>query len=104
MSLSCVWVGLGVLQEQQARQAVVLPYEHQGQGSAYQTGDWKDYLPAAAGGKAGQQHITQAAVPGGLVKQQEGGMLGQIIYTRDSDEEDGGLHDSDEDPDDDLDI
>ncbi|KAL3140510.1 hypothetical protein ABBQ32_005093 [Trebouxia sp. C0010 RCD-2024] len=72
-------------QEQIARQAVVLPYEHQGSGQAYQTGDFKDYLPKAAGGQGngtGQ------------------GSLGHILYVRDSASE----HDSDEDPDDDLDI
>lgn len=72
-------------QEQAARQAVVLPYEHQGVGQAYQTGNFKDYLPKAAGGQgkgAGQDS------------------LGHILYVRDSASE----HDSDEDPDDDLDI
>ena len=72
-------------QEQLARQAVVLPYEHQGAGQAYKTGDFKDYLPQAAGGSgrgAGE------------------GSLGHILYVRDSASE----HDSDEDPDDDLDI
>jgi len=38
------------VQEQLARQAVVLPYKHQGAGQAYKTGDFKDYLPQAAGG------------------------------------------------------
>jgi len=74
-----------VVQEQLARQAVVLPYEHQGAGQAYKTGDFKDYLPQAAGGSgrgAGE------------------GSLGHILYVRDSASE----HDSDEDPDDDLDI
>ena len=74
-----------LVQEQMARQAVVLPYEHQGSAQAYQTGDFKDYLPKAAGGQgkgAGQ------------------GSLGHILYVRDSASE----HDSDEDPDDDLDI
>lgn len=89
-------------QEQQAKQSVVLPYEHQGQGTVYQTGDWKDYLPESAGGRAGQQHITQAAVLGVAATSQPK-QLGQIIYTRDSDDEDG-LHDTDSDPDDDLDI
>jgi len=91
-------------EEQQARQSVVLPYEHQGQGTAYKTGDWKDYLPESAGGRAGQQHISQAAVPGAAAAPVgEPKQLGQIIYTRDSDDEDG-LHDTDSDPDDDLDI
>lgn len=72
-------------QEQAARQAVVLPYEHQGSGQAYQTADFKDYLPKAAGGQG---------------KGTGQGSLGHILYVRDSASE----HDSDEDPDDDLDI
>ena len=54
----------------------------QGQHRAFQTGDFLDYLPKDAGGRA------------------EGTKLGQIHYVRDSDED----FDSDEDPDDDLDI
>ena len=75
-----------LMQEREARQAVVLPYEHQGSGQVYQTGDYRDYLPHAAGGQ-GQRS-------GGTVS------LGHIMYVRDSESE----HDSDEDPDDDLDI
>ncbi|KAL0046127.1 hypothetical protein WJX82_003208 [Trebouxia sp. C0006] len=71
--------------EQLARQAVVLPYEHQGAGQAYKTGDFKDYLPQAAGGSG---------------RGSGEGSLGRILYVRDSASE----HDSDEDPDDDLDI
>lgn len=76
---------LSVLQEREARQAVILPYEHQGAGRAYQTDDYKDYLPHSAGGQGkgtGQD------------------LLGHIMYVRDSESD----HDSDEDPDDDLDI
>ena len=73
------------VQEQAARQAVVLPYEHQGGGQAYQTADFKDYLPRAAGGQS---------------KGAGEGALGHILYVRDTASE----HDSDEDPDDDLDI
>lgn len=88
-------------QERKAREAVVLPYEHMGRAKAYQTGDWKDYLPVAAGGRASGAHGAEAAgAPAGMQPAQ----LGAITYVRDSDEEDGGLHDSDEDPDDDLDI
>ncbi|KAL0019744.1 hypothetical protein WJX77_011084 [Trebouxia sp. C0004] len=71
--------------EHMARQAVVLPYEHQGAGQAYKTGDFKDYLPQAAGGSG---------------RGSGAGSLGHILYVRDSASE----HDSDEDPDDDLDI
>ena len=77
--------GSASVQEQAARQSVVLPYEHQGAGQAYQTGDFKDYLPKAAGGQG---------------KGTGEGALGHILYVRDS----GSEHDSDEDPDDDLDI
>lgn len=72
-------------QEEEARQRVVLPYEHQGQSSAYSTGDFLDYLPPAAGGHG---------AGGGQ------GKLGHIMYVRDSDND----ADSDEDPDADLDI
>jgi elongator complex protein 5 len=70
--------------EEKARREVQLPYEHRGEGSRYGTGDYRDYLPEAAGGR-------RAA----------GGQLGHILYVRDSDSEEP---DSDEDPDDDLDI
>lgn len=73
------------MQERRARQAVILPYEHQGSGRIYQTGDFRDYLPHAAGGQG---------------KGTGEGALGHILYVRDSESE----HDSDEDPDDDLDI
>lgn len=72
-------------QERAARDAVVLPYEHQGGGSAYSSNDARDYLPPAAGGRG-----AGAGESG----------LGHILYVRDSEEE----YDSDEDPDDDLDI
>jgi hypothetical protein len=82
-----------------------LPYEHQGAGDAYRTGDWKDYLPRAAGGTgaAGAQHTAHVQLLDDAPAQ-PAARLGTITYTRDSDEENGGLHDSDEDPDDDLDI
>lgn len=73
------------LQEREARQAIILPYEHQGAGRAYQTDNYRDYLPHAAGGHS---------------KGSGTGELGHIMYIRDSESE----YDSDEDPDDDLDI
>lgn len=72
-------------EERAAKRSVLLPFEHQGGGQAYQTGDFKDYLPPAAGGRA---------MGSGADK------LGHILYVRDSASE----YDSDEDPDDDLDI
>lgn len=71
-------------QEIAAKTAVKLPYEHRGDGSRYQTNDYRDYLPPEAGGH-------------GLSDKK----LGHILYVRDSDSEEP---DSDEDPDDDLDI
>ena len=90
----------------------MLPFVHQGQGAAYQTSDWKDYLPTAAGGRGGQAHQpvpvgaaqTGAGGGAGVAAQQQLPQLGAILYARDSADENGGLHDSDEDPDDDLDI
>ena len=88
-------------QEQAAKQLVRLPYEHQGQGIQYQTGDFRDYLPGPAGGHAGGQHPQDAPRSSGSGGDPAGaGRLGHILYVRDSEEE----HDSDEDPDDDLDI
>jgi hypothetical protein len=75
-----------VLQERAAKAAVQLPYVHQGGGKAYASGDARQYLPPAAGGYG-------PGVDGP-------GKLGHILYVRDSEEE----HDSDEDPDDDLDV
>mmetsp|Transcript_26763 Transcript_26763/g.79480 ORF Transcript_26763/g.79480 Transcript_26763/m.79480 type:complete len:403 (-) Transcript_26763:79-1287(-) len=80
-------------QERAAKEHVRLPYEHQGDAARYQTGQWKDYLPVSAGGMAGAQHHSDHAAA-------EVTKLGHILYVRDSEEE----HDSDEDPDDDLDI
>lgn len=71
-------------EERRAKTNVVLPYEHQGHQDAYQTNDYRDYLPAEAGGHGPSGH------------------LGHIVYIRDSDSD--GEYDSDEDPDDDLDI
>ncbi|KAF5833055.1 hypothetical protein DUNSADRAFT_10761 [Dunaliella salina] len=128
-------------QEREARDAVVLPYEHQGQHGQYRTSDWRDYLPPSAGGRnpANAQHARHLAParpsvphpaapandnataqpdsmngPETSAQQQQAGKgqavgeaLGRILYVRDSDDgaaSDGGLLDSDEDPDDDLDI
>ncbi len=116
---ACVGVGVACVQERRARDEVVLPYEHRGTSAPYQTRDWRTYLPAAAGGTSGAAtHAPHVVVPPpapsspspGLEQQQQqqpqhaAGQLGEIHYMRDSDEENGGLHDSDEDPDDDLDI
>lgn len=71
-------------EEESARARVSLPYEHQGQGARYDPGtDFRQYLPPEAGGTAGG-----------------GRRLGHILYLRDS----GSEADSDEDPDDDLDL
>ncbi len=89
-----------------AREAVRLPYEHQGQAKQYQTEDFRDYLPTAAGGYAAGQHaqdidaVAAAAASAAAPSAPEVSRLGHILYVRDSEEE----HDSDEDPDDDLDI
>ena len=68
-----------------ARQAVVLPYEHQGVGPAYNTGDFKSYLPQAAGDSG---------------KGTGKGALGHILHVRNG----ASKNDSDEDLDNDLDI
>jgi hypothetical protein len=76
-------------EEEEARRRVQLPYEHHGEGGKWQTGDWKDYLPVVAGGRGGEVHSSDHSG------------LGRILYVRDSDSSEP---DSDEDPDDDLDI
>lgn len=76
-------------EEEEARRRVQLPYEHRGEGGKWQTGDWKDYLPVTAGGRGGEVHSSDHSG------------LGRILYVRDSDSSEP---DSDEDPDDDLDI
>lgn len=77
------------LQERAARAAVQLPYVHQGASKTYTAEDARQYLPPAAGGFGP-----------GVDDGAGSGRLGHILYVRDSEEE----HDSDEDPDDDLDI
>jgi hypothetical protein len=74
-----------LIQEHERKGAVVLPWQHQGSGTAYSTDDFRAYLPPAAGG-----HGSGSGEDG----------LGHIQYVRDSSES----ADSDEDPDDDLDI
>ncbi|WIA16289.1 hypothetical protein OEZ85_012992 [Tetradesmus obliquus] len=76
-------------QERAARAAVQLPYVHQGASKTYTAEDARQYLPPAAGGFGP-----------GVDDGAGSGRLGHILYVRDSEEE----HDSDEDPDDDLDI
>jgi hypothetical protein len=73
------------LQEQELRGQVVLPYQHKGEQSNFASGQFKSYLPPAAGGYG---------------KGAGADKLGHILYVRDSDND----YDSDEDPDDDLDI
>lgn len=72
------------------------------QGAAYQTGDFRDYLPPEAGGRAGSRpHSALSMAAGGAAAAAgDAQRLGHILYVRDSSSD----HDSDEDPDDDLDI
>ena len=90
-------------EERRAKEQVKMPFEHQGEGKAlYNTGDFRDYLPRAAGGVSSKhQHQIDHRMRNDEDK--EGGevmRLGHINYIRDSESE--GY--SDEDPDDDLDI
>jgi hypothetical protein len=88
-------------EEKRAKEQVKMPFQHQGEGKAlYGTGDFRDYLPKAAGGVSSKQqhqidHRADEDEGGGEVSR-----LGHINYVRDSESE--GY--SDEDPDDDLDI
>lgn len=97
LSVSCMFqptsdpgmcYGMVCVQERAAKAAVQLPYEHQGAGGVAAVADARQYLPPAAGGFGP-----------GAEDQLGSGKLGHILYVRDSEEE----HDSDEDPDDDLD-
>lgn len=63
-------------------------------------GDYKDYLPAAAGGRGGTTHVPESGAGSGAGGALPAPRLGMIHYVRDSDNE----PDSDDDPDDDLDI
>ncbi|KAI3813482.1 hypothetical protein L1987_18207 [Smallanthus sonchifolius] len=76
--------------ERNDRAKVVLPFEHQETGKSVQIYD---------GRKSGKHESN--VVPVEEVKKHEGSGRGEIIYFRDSDDE---MPDSDEDPDDDLDI
>ncbi|CAN0852238.1 Elongator complex protein 5 [Linum grandiflorum] len=81
--------------EKMERAKVVLPFEHQGTGKPIQIYDGRKSLAP--------EGVTEAVVPGGdsQSKPEESSGGGEIIYFRDSDDE---RPDSDEDPDDDLDI
>ncbi|CAA7410432.1 unnamed protein product [Spirodela intermedia] len=82
--------------ERMDREKVVLPFEHQGNGKAVRIYDGRrstEELGPTGGGEAAE--LGRAVGSGG-------GGKGEIHYVRDSDEEE--LPDSDEDPDDDLDI
>ncbi|KAK7385526.1 hypothetical protein VNO78_31248 [Psophocarpus tetragonolobus] len=72
------------------RSNVVLPFEHQGNGEPIQIYD----------GRRSLEENSSEANPTSSGKKEDSGM-GEIIYFRDSDDE---MPDSDEDPDDDLDI
>ncbi|KAG2484813.1 hypothetical protein HYH03_016464 [Edaphochlamys debaryana] len=101
-------------EERRAKQAVVLPYQHQGHArgataAAYAAGDHEAYLPPAAGGRgpgAGRGGAGSGAAAAAVAGAgREGGgtadaPLGHILYVRDSASE----ADSDQDLDEDLDI
>ncbi|CAJ2652512.1 unnamed protein product [Trifolium pratense] len=76
--------------EQIDRAKVVLPFEHQGNGKPIQIYDGRRSLEESSGEGAPISRCKN-----------EDSALGEIIYFRDSDDE---MPDSDEDPDDDLDI
>ncbi len=84
---------------------MVLPFEHQGQDASNDSRgrghedrfeDRQGSLQGRDRNRAGRQAIA-------VGEQAAAATLGSILYVRDSDDE-GGLHDSDEDPDDDLDL
>ncbi|KAL5102394.1 hypothetical protein RYX36_006721 [Vicia faba] len=77
--------------EQIDRAKVVLPFEHQGNGSPIQIYD----------GRKSLEESNSEGSPLSKGGKKEDSTLGEIIYFRDSDDE---MPDSDEDPDDDLDI
>ncbi|KAK7300954.1 hypothetical protein RJT34_11807 [Clitoria ternatea] len=76
--------------EQIERAKVVLPFEHQGNGRPIQIYDGRRSLE--------ENNSEASPIPSGKT---EKSAMGEIIYFRDSDDE---MPDSDEDPDDDLDI
>ncbi|KAG9450194.1 hypothetical protein H6P81_010159 [Aristolochia fimbriata] len=79
------------------RAKVVLPFEHQGNGKTIQIYDGRQSLP---GGQTHLDLVKQTDHASKLAKEFDSGK-GEIHYLRDSEDE---LPDSDEDPDDDLDI
>ncbi|XVE72075.1 hypothetical protein DITRI_Ditri11bG0009600 [Diplodiscus trichospermus] len=79
--------------ERNDRANVVLPFEHQGNGKPIQIYDGRRSL-------ADSTHETPVATMEKVQKNEDSGR-GEIIYFCDSDDE---MPDSDEDPDDDLDI
>uniref|UniRef100_A0A7N2KX27 Elongator complex protein 5 n=2 Tax=Quercus lobata TaxID=97700 RepID=A0A7N2KX27_QUELO len=79
--------------EQIDRAKVVLPFEHQGTGKPIQIYDGRRSL---TDGNSEAEPVST-----GILQTNENSSKGEIIYLRDSDDE---RPDSDEDPDDDLDI
>ncbi|XP_041005741.1 elongator complex protein 5 [Juglans microcarpa x Juglans regia] len=79
--------------EQNDRAKVVLPFEHQGNGKPIHIYDGRRSLE--------DSHNEATSVSTGILQTLENSSKGEIIYLRDSDDE---RPDSDEDPDDDLDI
>ncbi|KAL3525470.1 hypothetical protein ACH5RR_013842, partial [Cinchona calisaya] len=79
--------------ERNDRAKVVLPFEHQGNGKPIQIYDGRKSL-------SGSKTENKETNAGKLQLTKDSG-TGEIIYFRDSDDE---MPDSDEDPDDDLDI
>lgn len=80
--------------EKSDRAKVVLPFEHQETGKSVQIYDGRKSLNEG-------KHDSNAALPPENMQKHEDSGRGEIIYFRDSDDE---MPDSDEDPDDDLDI
>ncbi|GKD63843.1 elongator complex protein 5, partial [Tanacetum coccineum] len=80
--------------EKSDRAKVVLPFEHQETGKSVQIYDGRKSLNEGT-------HDSNAALPPENMQKHEDSGRGEIIYFRDSDDE---MPDSDEDPDDDLDI
>ncbi|KAJ1298330.1 hypothetical protein BS78_01G444500 [Paspalum vaginatum] len=83
--------------ERTDRANVVLPFEHQGKGEPIQIYDGRRSLPEAQR----DPNLTASALVDEIKAPKSGTAKGEIHYIRDSDDE---QPDSDEDPDDDLDI
>ncbi|XP_042502504.1 elongator complex protein 5 [Macadamia integrifolia] len=77
------------------RAKVVLPFEHQGNGKPVQIYDGRQSLPE------GQNDVVMLTSTNKNAQKEPVSGMGEIHYVRDSDDE---MPDSDEDPDDDLDI